>query len=130
MWIVSISLPENKLEPFPNLHDKWVVILQQSDIFPNHPQIAVVVASSIKAHKPVKAASYNHFVGPTDPEAVFKKPSVIDCRAVFTLPRDRILAGAFQGVLRDSRMAQINAAVASGLDLFRPRGQPRPPVNP
>lgn len=127
VWLCSISMPETREDPFPNLRDKWVIPLQQSDLFPNFPQVAVVVASSVKVNRVAKTTAYNVFVGPDE---IFSKAAVIDGRWVFTLPRARIEAGTLKGALSDTLMKQIDQAVAFGLDLVRPSSRPRPPVNP
>lgn len=117
-------MPETKEDPFPNLRDKWLIVLQQSDLFPNLPQVAVVVASSIKPNRRPDPAPFRIFVGPDE---VFEKESVIDGRWVFTFARSRILGGTWKGSLDEVFMKRVSGAVAVGLDLTRPGNLPRRP---
>jgi len=126
--VVDLVMPETVVQPFPNWMPKWVVVLQGADLFPNSPQVTVAVASSIKEGRRPPPAPWYVFV---DRSHGFDKESVIDGRTIMTLPTSRFDNALHKTTLPESFMdSEVARAVVRGLDLVRPKSQPRPPRVP
>lgn len=113
VYIMDISCPATIVDPFPNIRRKYIITLQGGPRFANVPQASFLIISSAKSNS-TTPYPYQVFLDQTDG---FPKPSIADCRWVFTIPRSDILRENYFCKLNDSRMKEINLATARGLQL-------------
>jgi len=92
---------------------KHLVVIQGGPAYDASRQIATVVASTDRRNgRPLR--DYEVSCGSADG---FDHDTLIDCRWVFTMPRDEVISGGFITTLSPMVLARIDAALLVGLQI-------------
>ena len=90
---------------------KYILVIRDE---PNETEIAVVVASSRKSERMIKAYEVDFR---SEPQS-FPKDTIVDCRWIWTIPRAELGSAQAKFTVGDEKMQEIREAIAIGLNLF------------